>query len=287
MTPSETEAWTADRATRWIAISEALEAQLAPVSDVLFEAAALRPGERVLDVGCGTGPTTHTAAGLVGPDGSVVGADVSTEMIDAASARPLPAGAAPIEGVVADLQTWALDRAPFDVVMSRFGVMFFADPGAAFANLRALAAPGARLCVAVWGERPASPVFDVVFTTVMGELRARGVEPQDVPAADWGPFSLGDAPRAVAMVERAGWRDVAWTPHTVHIPVGGGMAPAEAAPILMQIGPQRMALLDVDESIVADVQTVLEEVLAGHVADAGQVVLDGSIGIVTGSMQHG
>jgi ubiquinone/menaquinone biosynthesis C-methylase UbiE len=283
VTGSDTESWTADRATRWIAISEALEAQLAPVSDVLFEAAELRPGERVLDVGCGTGPTTRMAAVLVGPGGSVVGADVSTEMIDTASARPVPEGAAPIEGVAADVQTWSLDRAPFDVVVSRFGVMFFADPAAAFANLHALAAPGARLCVAVWAERPASPVFDLVFTTVMGELEARGIEPQDVPAASWGPFSLGDPPRVVAMVEQAGWRDVAWTPHAVRIPVGGGLVPAEAAPIIMQVGPQRMVLLGVDEAIVAEIQAALEEVLAAHVDDAGHVVLGGSIGILTGS----
>jgi ubiquinone/menaquinone biosynthesis C-methylase UbiE len=283
MTRAETEAWTADRATRWIAISEALEAQLVPVSDVLFAAADLRPGERVLDVGCGTGPTTRRAAELVAPGGAVVGADVSTEMIDAASARPVPASAAPIEWVVADVETWPLDRAPFDVVMSRFGVMFFADPAAAFANLHALGAPGGRLCVAVWGERPASPVFDLVFTTVMGELESRGIEPQDVPAADWGPFSLGDPPRVVAMVEQAGWRDVAWSPHTVHIPVGGGLAPEEAAPIIVQIGPQRMVLLEIEPSIVAEIQAALEGVLAGHTDDAGHVVLDGSIGIVTGS----
>ncbi len=161
--------------------------------------------------------------------------------------------------------------------------MFFADPNAAFANLHSLAAPGARLCVAVWGERPASPVFDLVFTTVMAELGARGAEPQGVPAADWGPFSLGDPPRVVAMVEQAGWREVAWTPHTVPIPVGGGLAPAEAAPIIMQVGPQRMVLLDVEQPVVADVQAALEDVLADHVDAEGRVVLDGSIGILTAS----
>jgi ubiquinone/menaquinone biosynthesis C-methylase UbiE len=281
VTGSETEAWTAERAARWIAITEAIEGQLAPMSDVLFPAAALRPGERVLDVGCGTGPSTRRAAELVAPGGSVVAVDVSSEMIEAAAARPLSAGAAAVEWVVADVQTWPGDGEPFDVILSRFGVMFFADPTVAFANLATLAAPGGRLCTSVWAHRPASPLFDVVFTTTMNELRARDIEPPDVPAAEWGPFSLGDAEQVVAMVERAGWRDVAWTPHTVHIPVGGGLPPAEAARISMQVGPTRMVLLDVEPSIVADVEAALERALADHVDAGGHVVLDGSIGILS------
>jgi ubiquinone/menaquinone biosynthesis C-methylase UbiE len=280
---SETEAWTADRATRWIAISEAIEGQLAPVSDVLFPAAALRSGERVLDVGCGTGPSTRRAAELVAPAGSVVAVDVSTEMIDAASARPVPIDAAPIDWIVADVQTWRGDGGLFDVVLSRFGVMFFADPAAAFANLASLAAPGGRLCTSVWAHRQHSPLFEVVFTAAMTELADRGIEPPNPPAANWGPFSLGDAAETVAMVEHAGWHDVAWTPHIVAIPVGGGLTPPEAAPIIMQVGPTRMVLVDVEQAIVAEIQAAIERVLTGYVDAQGQVVLDGSIGILTGS----
>ena len=109
------EDWTGDRATRWVAMADAVEGQLAPVSDVLFAAAALRPGERVLDVGCGTGPTTRRAAELVAPGGVVVGADVSAEMIDAATAAGTPDGAG-IEWVAADVATWQPDGDPFDVV---------------------------------------------------------------------------------------------------------------------------------------------------------------------------
>src|SRR5687768_5228674 len=143
---SETEAWTAERATRWIAMTDAIDGQFTMVLDLLLAAADLRPGERVLDVGCGTGPSTREAAALVGTHGSVVAADVSTEMIAAASARPVTDGAAPIEWVVADVQTWQTGGAPFDIVLSRFGVMFFDDAATAFANLHAMAASGGRLC---------------------------------------------------------------------------------------------------------------------------------------------
>jgi len=278
---SETEAWTAERATRWIAMTDAVEGQLAPVSDVLFAAAALRPGERVLDVGCGTGPSTRQAAALVAPGGSVVGADVSTEMIAAASARPVTDHAAPIEWVVGDVQTWQPDGAPFDVVLSRFGVMFFADPAAAFANLHAQAASGGRLCVAVWAHRPVSPLFDLSLSTALAVLHERGVQPGSVPAEDWGPFSLGDAPRVVAMLETAGWRDVAWTPHRLSFPIGGGMAPDEAAPILAQLGPTRAALLDTGEDTLAAAEAAIAAMLGDHIDDAGRAILDGTIGIIT------
>lgn len=278
---SETEAWTADRATRWIAISDAVEGQLAPVSDVLFEAAALRPGERVLDVGCGTGPTTRQAAELVAPGGSVVGVDVSSEMIEAASARPVAAEAATIEWVVADVQSWRPGGERFDVVLSRFGVMFFADPAAAFATMAQLCTPGGRLCVAVWGERQASPCFDVPFTTALAELHERGIEPAVVPADDWGPFSLADVPSVVAMLEDAGWRDAAWTPRTVPIPLGGGSSPAEAASIIVQLGPSRMVLADADDDVRARVEQRVAQTLESSLDGAGHAVLDGSIGIIT------
>jgi protein-tyrosine-phosphatase/SAM-dependent methyltransferase len=277
---SESEQWQGERATRWIAMSDAIEGQLGPVSDVLFAAAGLRPGERVLDVGCGTGPTTRHAATLVAPGGSVVAADVSAEMIAAASSRPVPESAAPIEWITADVQSWSSDGKPFDVVLSRFGVMFFADAAAAFANLHALAAAGGRLCVSVWAPRPASPLFQLVLDATLAELRARGVEPA-VTAEDWGPFSLGDAPRVVAMLEDAGWRDVAWTPHRLAFPIGGGLGPQQAAPIALQVGPTRAVLVDVDGDTIAAVEARVVDVLRDHVDAAGHVVLDGSIGIVT------
>jgi protein-tyrosine-phosphatase/ubiquinone/menaquinone biosynthesis C-methylase UbiE len=278
---SETEAWTGERASRWIEMTKAIEGQLAPVSDLLFPAAALRPGERVLDVGCGTGPTTRQAAALVAPGGAVVGADVSADMIAAAASRPVTDQAVDIEWIAADVQTWRPAGEPFDVVLSRFGVMFFADPAAAFTNLAALTAPGGRLCASVWAHRPASPLFDLLLTTTLAELQAHGVEPANVPSEDWGPFSLGDAPRVVAMLEGAGWHDVAWTPHTVGIPVGGGMSPQDAAPIVMQVGPTRAVLLDVDAEVVAAVQVKVVELLRHHVDAGGLVVLDGAIGILS------
>ena len=162
---STPEVWPGDRAERWVRLADRLERQLAPVTDLLLAAAELRPGERVLDVGCGTGPTTRRAAAAVGPQGAVTGLDVSPEMIAAARERDTPHGGASIRWVEADAVTWDAGGGQFDVVISQFGVMFFADPAAAFANFARMTAPGGRLHIAVWAERSQSPIFDLPLST--------------------------------------------------------------------------------------------------------------------------
>jgi hypothetical protein len=124
-------------------------------------------------------------------------------------------------------------------------------------------------------------MFDLLLSTTLASLEDQGVTPGKVPAVDWGPFSLGDAPAVVAMLEEVGWRDVAWTPHQIGVPIGGGMPPDEAAPIAMQVGPTRAVLLDADQDVVARVEARVTEVLGDHVDANGHVVLGGAIGILT------
>ena len=189
------ETWDGDRAARWVRQSAGLEKQLAPVSAHLFAAAGLAPGEAVLDVGCGTGPTTRDAAAGVGPTGRVTGLDVSQDMLDAAAAVPATADAAPIDWLLADATTWSPPDPPaYDVVLSRFGVMFFSDPAAAFAHLAQATRPGGRLALAVWDRRDASELFAVPLRAALEAMAGHGVTP-DVPADDEGPFSLHDPRR--------------------------------------------------------------------------------------------
>jgi SAM-dependent methyltransferase len=260
-------------------MADAVEPQLAPASDALFAAAGLRPGERVLDVGCGTGPTTRRAAELVAPGGVVVGADVSEEMIVAASARPVADRSAPIDWVTADVGTWR-SEVPFDVVISRFGVMFFDDPEAAFANLAALTAPGGRLCVAVWAQREVTPFFEVPLQVVLG-VAERWDRPIAAPSPDAGPFSLGDPDAVTAMLTRAGWRDAEWSPRRLQLAVGGGRTPEEAADMALQLGPARMVSESLPPEALDDARAAMVAELTRHVGAAGHVVLDASIGIVT------
>src|SRR4029077_20342886 len=120
------------------------------------------------------------------------GLDVAPEMLAAARTEPVEPGAAPIEWVEADATTWRPDGFAFDVVLSRFGVMFFPDPAAAFANLARLTVPDGRLCAAVWAERTRSPIFDLPLQVTLDLCRGWGLDPE-VSAADTGAYSLADA----------------------------------------------------------------------------------------------
>ncbi|MGH3994172.1 MAG: class I SAM-dependent methyltransferase, partial [Pseudonocardiaceae bacterium] len=215
------------------------ERQLAPVADVLFTAAALRPGERVLDVGCGTGPTTRRAAREVGPAGHVTGLDISAEMLAAAAAQPEEDGVAPVEWVAADVVGWQPDNQVSDVVLSRFGVMFFSDPAAAFGRLATATSPGGRLAMAVWDRRDESDLFAVPMHAALDELRRRGTAVQ-APPDDDGPFSLYDPATVTALLTGAGWSHVTCTPHRLMLPFGGGLDPATAARSALDLGPTRL-----------------------------------------------
>lgn len=268
-TPDE---WAGDRAARWVRNADSLVSQMAPVAELLLDAAGLRPGERVLDVGCGTGPTTVAAAAAVGPTGAVTGIDVAAEML-AAARRGRSVDGAPIDWVEADASTWRSPGDPFDVVLSRFGVMFFRDPPAAFANLCRLTSPGGRLQVAVWAHRSRSPLFEVPLGVACELCRAWRLAPE-VPDAGEGPFSLGEAGRVVPLLEAAGWRDVTVEPRPLALRVGGGMGPDEAARASLEFGPTRVVV----ETLPGERRSAVAEAIAaeyrGHVDGRGHVVLE-------------
>ena len=271
--------WEGERVARWIRQSEGLERQLEPVSDVLFAAARLQPGERVLDVGCGTGPTTRRAAAAVGPDGAVTGLDVAAPMLAHAASLPVPPGSAPIEWVETDATDLTPPEPGVDVVLSRFGVMFFADPPAAFAALARAAAPGGRLCVAVWARRDASPLFEL---PLQAALAAVGDQPGvEDPPADGGPFSLGDEHHVRDLLTGAGWTDVGWDVHRVSMPMAGGLSPAQAAAASLDFGPTRLVASAVDEPARDRMLAAITEAYEGCLDADGHVVLDGTVIVVT------
>lgn len=190
-------------AAGWVRNERIFDHVFRPVTAAILEAAGLAGARRVLDVGCGTG-TLLAAAADAGVD--VVGIDISAPMADAARAR-VPAA----HVVVADAQTADLAElapgVPFDRVVSRFGVMFFADPTAAFANLRSAAAPGARLAFACWreGESTMFTLGNEVFLEQLPEPPPL-IEP-DRP----GPMGLASETKLRGVLDSAGWADVELT----------------------------------------------------------------------------
>jgi len=276
--PAE-DAWAGERVERWLARAAGLERQLEPVADVLFAAAALRRDERVLDVGCGTGPTTRRAAHAVGAGGRVVGLDISAQMLAAAAERPSEDGGAPLEWVTADAVCWQPDPGAFDVVLSRFGVMFFSDPAAAFGRLAAATRPGGRLVMTVWARRDESELFAVPLHAALDELRRRGMAVQ-APEDD-AAFSLADPTVVTTLLTGAGWSSIACTRHRLVLPFGGGLDASAAAVAAMDVGPARQVTAELESADRAAVTAAIATAFARHLDTNGHVNLNAGILLVT------
>jgi SAM-dependent methyltransferase len=243
--------WNEDRAACWLANAEARERQLQPVSDALFERASLQPGERVLDVGVGSGPTTGQAWEAVRPDGSVTGIDIAAPMINAARQR---IAAPEIEWIVGDAATYDFPPRSYDAVISRFGVMFFADPAAAFRNLCEATRPGGRLIVTVWSSLYATGVFGIPYTVATTTLHRLGAEYQGFPT-DGVLFSLGRPETIRDVLSAAGWADIetAVDNRTLYL----APDPAAAAKMTTAAGPVQALLEGQPETVRAEVEVAL------------------------------
>jgi len=270
-----------DRVARWLRHAADIEYQHAPVSDVLFAAAELQPGERVLDVGCGTGPIARRAAREVGPAGRVTGLDISADMIAAAAAREPDQGAAALDWVTADAVTWEPGDRTVDVVMSRFGVMFFSAPAVAFTTLAAVTRPGGRLAMVVWARRDECDLFTVPLNAALDELHRRGVS-VDLPPGDEGAFSLHDPDTVTALLTATGWSGIRCTPHRLSLHFRRSMDPASAAAAVLDCGPTRL----VSDQLHADadraaVTNAIAAAFAKHLDGAGHLRLDAKILLIT------
>jgi SAM-dependent methyltransferase len=242
-----------ERAAWWLANADARERQLQPVSDALFERASLRPGERVLDVGVGSGPTTGQAWEAVQPDGSVTGIDIAAPMINAARQRIT---APEIKWIVGDAGTYDFPPNTYDAVISRFGVMFFADPAAAFRNLSEATRPGGRLIVTVWSSLYATGLFGIPYTVATTTLHRLGAEYQGFPP-DGILFSLGQPETIRDVFSAAGWAQIetAVDNRTLYLPSD----PRAAAKMTMAAGPVQALLEGQPEMVRAEVEVALTD----------------------------
>ncbi|MGO9559999.1 MAG: class I SAM-dependent methyltransferase, partial [Acidimicrobiales bacterium] len=183
------EYWNGRPANVWVTEAERFDSILAPFGRRLLTSAVLKPGEQVLDVGCGNGAVSLEAARTVGRDGQVTGLDLSAPMLEVARRRAKEQGI-DVSFVQGDAQTASFDH-PFDVVLSRFGVMFFDGPQAAFANLAKATRPGGRLCFVCWQELFANEWIAVPAMAMVAHV---GIPELPEPGAP-GPFALADAGR--------------------------------------------------------------------------------------------
>ena len=265
---SEFEDWNGESGMHWVADADRRDRLLSSVAEELLSIAAIRPGESALDVGCGCGVTTLAAARAVGHTGSVLGIDISDVMLDVARERAAAAALPQVALMCADAQTHMFEPARHDVVLSRFGSMFFDDPVAAFSNIARSLRPGGRMCLATW-----QPLGDNDWLTVPGAALLRY---GSLPEAGEGPGMFAQSEPAVIsdVLGSAGFAAV--EVRALRVPLRLGDSPRDAADHLANTGMGRAVLATIPEPLQAKALADVCEVLAEHQTKDG-VELDGGI----------
>ena len=220
--------WNGAAGQKWVRDADRLDKMLRPFLDAVMAAAKPKAGEVVTDIGCGGGALSLATAGK---GASPTGVDVSEPLIEVARRRA--AVSAPgTRFVVADASDWIPD-VPADLIVSRFGVMFFADPVRAFANIRKGAAPGGRLAFVCWRPLAENEWALAPIIAAMPFLREAPKPPE--PGAP-GPFAFGQREHIDRILTAAGWKDVQISPWDGQIELPGATAP-ETAEFMLEIGP--------------------------------------------------
>lgn len=246
--------WSGEMGEKWNRHRAQFEGMIAPIGQATLAQAAFRKGERVLDIGCGGGPTTLDIARAVGPDGKVLGIDISPVLVLTAQERAGQAQLHNAHFVCGDAATMRLPPPPYEHLFSRFGVMFFNDPFAAFKNMRQMLDDQGRLTFCCWGPPPENP-----WVGKLAELVGRHVVlPPPDPTAP-GPFAFADQTRTRGILEQAGFRNIEFTPwHGSQLLGGPGLDAVGAAQFAMQAFFVGEVLADQPQAVK---EAVLEDII--------------------------
>lgn len=225
-------AWDGPLFDRFLRFQHVVTAGLGAHGEAALELLGPRPGERVLDIGCGFGDTTERIAGLVGPEGEAMGVDAAPRFIEFAERESAARGLTNTRYAVADVQTMDL-KETFDLGFSRFGTMFFANPVAAMRNVRRALAPGGRLTMAVWRRRTDNDWLYRAQTIV--ERIVPRPEEYDEPTCGPGPFSMADADTTSEILQSAGFEEISLRRCDIPILIGRDLQ--EAIDLVTALGP--------------------------------------------------
>lgn len=264
--------WNETGGLTWASLQERLDRQIDPLGQRAIAALEPKPGERVLDIGCGCGQTSLELAEAVGPGGAVTGLDISRPMLKVAADRARAAGAGQARFIEADAQVHAFEPASVDAVFSRFGVMFFSDPTAAFANIRTALRPGGRMAFVCWRTMPENAFMALPLRAALAHVPP---PPPPQPGA-LGPFAFADAERLRGILAAAGFTDIAIVPHDQKI--GSGDLEQTLA-LSLKIGPLG-AMLRENPDRRDQVVDAVRDALRPHEEPEG-VMLDAAAWIVT------
>jgi len=261
----------------WVLLQEQTDTQLDPFGQAAIAKLELTPGARVLDVGCGCGQTLLELAELVGAGGHVMGVDVSEPMLARAGERA--AGQPSIELCSANAQTYPFPPADFDALFSRFGVMFFEDSRAAFANLRRALRPGGRLAFVCWQALAKNPWAELPLRAVMQVLGSTALPELFRPGRP-GPFHFADPDHVRAILSGAGFAEIEIERFERPLQVGGALTLEEGLAYCLQMGPAARAMTDAPAELRPALEAAIAGTLAPFVGDRG-IWMDAAAFIVT------
>jgi len=272
---AQQEYWNTVAGPRWVGLGGFVDRRVQAVNDLLLARSAVAAGERVLEIGCGTGAATIPFAEAVGERGRVVGVDISEPMLAGAEKRIAESGLHNIMLLQADAQTYRFEPDSFDLITSRFGVMFFAGPTAAFSNLLPAARPGGRLCFACWASLEENRHWLIPYEVALRHLGPPA--PKDPRAP--GPMAFSDPAYVRSFLRTAGFEAIAVHRETPDII---GSSPEEEAEHACIMGPPGR-LIDEKQPDAAVRETIrreMTEAFAAH-ANHGKMLLPATILLVT------
>jgi SAM-dependent methyltransferase len=273
---SEIQYWNSATTRPWAEMHEAIDRLFADLTQMALDFAAPQPGERVIDIGCGSGTTVLELAERVGSTGYVLGADISEQSVEKARERITAADMRQAEVSLCDVSTHTFATETFDLAFSRFGVMFFTDPTATFINLRRGMKPGGRLRFAVF-RTPQENLWGTAPVTAVRHL----LPPIKPPGPDDpGQFSWADQARVTRILEGAGYEDVVFTRHDPAMRLAGPGGAADAANFAMKVGPIARAMSSASPPEPDAVRAGLEAFFRGHDGPEG-IVLPGALWFVS------
>lgn len=259
--------WDGEHGAYWAEHSTTYNASIARYQPALLAAIGAQSGERILDVGCGSG---ELAIDVVrgAPGATALGVDLSTAQLEVARSR---AGGLPATFVQADAQVYEFEARSFDVIASRTGTMFFADMAMAFSNLARATRPGGRLVMLVWRGIEDNEWLREFFGAI-GRVLPMPPPPADAP----GPFSLSDPDRVRDLLNGAGWADVVFAAHDEPLCFGPD---ADTATTFI-VGQMQWLFEKLDDAGKRQAETNLHKVMAAHASEDG-VLLESGVWIVT------
>ena len=257
--------WNEVSGPKWVLLGDTINALIEGLGEAALNAAAPSPGEAVIDVGCGCGQTSLALAGRVGPEGRVLGLDLSAPMLADARRRADVAGAVNLEFIQADAQTFDLEAGSADLLFSRFGVMFFQNPTTAFANLRTALRPDGRLSFICWQEMARNPWMLLPVRAVSAHIELPAPPEPGTP----GPYAFADPTRVKGVLEAAGYAEVSVEGCETEIDVMGERTPEQAVEFLMQMGPAARMLAEASQDTRAVAAEAIHEALAPYIRPDG------------------